>query len=125
MVPSEGDIVHNRRTLLISLIAGFAGLFSGRRTSAQQGSSLNSAEFRTGRNVVPLEDQLKNGLRVTTPGQQQYIRTVVAYVDHGQLPRAMVNLIYEWALKRNPDVPFPYFQYALRVLARKRGIHIP
>jgi hypothetical protein len=54
-----------------------------------------------------------------------YVSQVVALVDSGQLPRAMVNVVYTWALKRNPHVPLPYFQIALRALAERRGIAVP
>jgi hypothetical protein len=114
----------NRRLLIQSLIAGLAGFIPLRRLWAQEGVGLNAAERLTEQNIVALEDQLKNGLRATTPGQHMFIRLVVNSVNQGRLPRAMVLLIYEWALKRNPRVPFPYFQYALRVLARKRGVDL-
>lgn len=75
--------------------------------------------------VVSLKDQLKYGLRATTPAQYQYIDEVVALVDNGTLPRSMVNIIYQWAQKRNPRVPLPYFQIALRSVAARRGITVP
>jgi hypothetical protein len=84
----------------------------------------NQAEVNPGE-VVRLEDQLMNGLRVVTPDQRNYINQVVALVDQGQLPRAMVNVIYKWSLKRNPRVPLPYFQIALQALAERRGISVP
>lgn len=115
----------SRRLLLKSVIAGIAGLIPLRKSAAQQGNSINSAERRAAQNTVSLEDQLKNGLRVTTAKQHTFVRVVVSYVNRGRLPRAMVNLIYNWAIERNPRVPFPYFQYALRVLARKRGVNLP
>ncbi|MGN6136883.1 MAG: hypothetical protein ACTHOU_20565 [Aureliella sp.] len=84
----------------------------------------NQAERNPG-DVVRLEDQLVNGLRVVTVEQRLYVSQVVALVDSGQLPRAMVNVVYTWALKRNPHVPLPYFQIALRALAERRGIAVP
>lgn len=114
-----------RRKFLKTLFAGLASLVSVRQLRAQEGNSLNSAERLTTRNVVSLEDQLKNGLRVSRPKQQAFIKVVVHHVDHGKLPRAMVTLVYDWAIKRNPAVPFPYFQYALRALSRRRGINLP
>ncbi len=66
-----------------------------------------------------------NGLRVVTPDQRAYVNQVVALVDQGKLPRAMVNVIYVWAIKRNPRVPLPYFQFALRALAERRGVTVP
>ena len=85
----------------------------------------NQAERNPGMDVVRLEDQLMNGLRVVTIEQRIYVSQIVAMVEAGQLPRAMVNVVYTWALKRNPNVPLPYFQVALRALAERRGITVP
>ncbi len=84
----------------------------------------NLAESNPGQ-VVSLEDQLLNGLRVVTVEQRAYVHQIVALVNQGKLPRAMVNVVYVWSLKRNPHVPFPYFQIALRAMAERRGIAIP
>ena len=84
----------------------------------------NQAEGNPGQ-VVRLEDQLVNGLRVVTAEQRLYVAQVVVLVESGIMPRAMVNVVYSWALKRNPHVPFPYFQIALRALGERRGIPVP
>lgn len=106
-----------------ALPATILGLTLG-TAHAQQGTASNAAERLSERNVVPLKDQLRNGLRATTPGQFRFIDVVDLAVKQGRLPRAMVNLIYKWAIERNPSVPFPYFQYALHVLAGRRGIEL-
>lgn len=85
----------------------------------------NEAEQNPGFDTVRLEDQLQNGLRTFTPEQRQYVSQVVDLVEQGRLPRAMVNVVYTWAIKRNPNVPLPYFQIALRGLAERRGIVVP
>ncbi|MEC8557220.1 MAG: hypothetical protein VXZ82_19635 [Planctomycetota bacterium] len=105
----------NRRLLFKAMFAGVVGLIPLRSASAQQ----------IERNKVRLEDQLISGLRAATPGQKDYLRQIVALVNAGTLPRQMVNLLYTWAIKRKPKVPFPYFQFALRVLAKRRGITVP
>lgn len=84
----------------------------------------NQAEVNPGE-VVRLEDQLMNGLRVVTPDQRAYVNHIVGLVNQGRLPRAMVNVVYTWALKRNPKVPLPYFQFALQALAERRGVIVP
>lgn len=90
---------------------------------AQEGHSINSADrlSQSGR-TVPLLDQLKNGLRATRPNQEEFLQHLVAQVDQGTVPRSMVNTVYKWALQRNPRVPFPYFQVAMRELAKRRGV---
>jgi hypothetical protein len=51
-----------------------------------------------------------------------FVDQVVAKVEAGELSRAMVNVVYVWAKKRKPNIPFPYFEYVMRLLAEKRGI---
>jgi hypothetical protein len=86
------------------------------------GFDINQAEQMLDLNSVELRIQLQNGLRVFLPQQQTFLNTVLAAVDNGLIPRAMVNLVYVWSLRRNPKVPFPYFQVAVRALAARRGV---
>lgn len=121
-----GDSAMLRRRLWFkSAIAGLIAILPLRRSPAQEGNSLNSANNLGSQHIASLEDQLKNGLRVVTPEQHQFVRLVVIYVDQGKIPRAMVNLVYKWALERNPRVPFPYFEFALRALSKRRGVTLP
>lgn len=113
-----------RRHWLRAAMAGTLVLLPWRKLPAQEGVSFNGAEQDTSR-IAPLADQLKNGLRVVAPDQMQFVQVVVAYVEMGKIPRAMVNLVYKWALERNPRVPFPYFQFAMKVLAKRRGVNLP
>jgi hypothetical protein len=94
------------------------------RADAQEGFGNNFANSIDSIHLVKLEDQLRYGLRCSQPGQVEYVRTVSRAVDEGRLPRAMVNLVYRWATQRDTKVPFPYFQFALEELARRRGISI-
>lgn len=90
---------------------------------AQQGSSFNNAEqLRSSRNVTPLLDQLRVGLRVNRSEQIAFLKAVVQKVEAGELPQAMVNVVYKWAISRNEKYPFPYFQYAMLELAKRRGV---
>ncbi|MCA9127343.1 MAG: hypothetical protein KDB22_09660 [Planctomycetales bacterium] len=100
-------------------------LTSSQVSQAQQLGSNNSAEQLDSLHVVDLEDQLKNGLRVVTPQQLQFVKTVVLYVDKKRIPRAMVNLVYRWSLEKHESVPFPYFEFAMRALAKRRGVLFP
>ena len=108
-----------RRIWLKSLAIAALGWLPSQLTTAQQGTPV-----RQGRGAASLTDQLSKGLRAVTPEQFQFVNLVVARVDSGELPRGMVNLVYKWALKRNPRVPFPYFEYALKVLAERRGVRL-
>ena len=115
----------NRRLMIRSVVGGIIGCLPLRKLSSQEGFSQNGAEQLSEQNLVSLEDQLNAGLRVVTPGQRAFVTLVANYVKVGKIPRAMVTLVYTWSLKRNPRVPFPYFQFALRALAKRRGIVIP
>ena len=89
---------------------------------AQDSIDVNEAENMFSYNVVELRDQLKFGLRVAFPEQEAFVNEVVAKVDSGELSRAMVNVVFVWARKRNPRIPFPYFETVMRLLAEKRGV---
>lgn len=91
----------------------------------QDGTGYNPTNSIDSTHLSNLEDQLRFGLRCTQPAQIEYIRVIVSAVETGQIPRAMVNLVYRWALQRNPKVPLPYFQFAMRELARRRGVTLP
>jgi hypothetical protein len=89
---------------------------------AQDPLDLNEAERMFSYNTVELRDQLTYGLRVAFPEQQAFVDQVVAKVDNGEMSRAMVNVVFVWARKRKPNIPFPYFEAVMRLLAEKRGI---
>jgi hypothetical protein len=88
----------------------------------QDNYGYNEAEQMLSLNTVELKDQLNYGLRVAFTDQQMFVDQVVAKVEAGELSRAMVNVVYVWAKKRKPNIPFPYFEYVMRLLAEKRGI---
>ena len=93
--------------------------------NAQSGIDVNEAERMLVLNMVQLEDQLVKGLRLTTADQKQYIQVVLLAVQNGQIPRAMVNVVFVWSLERNAKYPFPCFRIALRTLAARRGVTLP
>lgn len=95
-----------------------------RAQSGIEGFDANIAEQMLDLNAVELRVQLQNGLRVFLPQQQAFLDTVLANVDAGRLPRAMVNMVYVWSIKRNRKVPFPYFEIAMRSLAERRGVSL-
>ncbi len=94
---------------------------------AQDGSLFDPAVFNEAEqmldiNSVELGIQLKRGLRVFLPEQEAFIDRVLVEVNAGRLSRSMVNILYLWALRRNPKVPFPYFEIVMRELASRRGV---
>jgi hypothetical protein len=88
----------------------------------QEPYSYNEAEQMLSFNTVELKDQLMFGLRVAFPDQEAFVDQVIQKVDRGELSRAMVNVIYVWSKKRKPKIPFPYFEYVMRLLADQRGV---
>ncbi|HUP79336.1 MAG TPA: hypothetical protein VM260_12365 [Pirellula sp.] len=109
---------------LSSLFAVFTTLSFG-SVFAQEGFDFNEAERMMSFNTVELKDQLYFGLRTFLPEQQAFVDEVVARVDAGELPRSMVNVVFVWSRKRNPKIPYPYFEIVLRLLAEKRGVILP
>ena len=109
---------------LSSLFTVFA-TFSPGSALAQEGIDFNEAERMMSFNTVELKDQLYFGLRTFLPEQQAFVDEVVARVDAGELPRSMVNVVFVWSRKRNPKIPYPYFEIVLRLLAEKRGVILP
>ena len=87
-------------------------------------SIFNEAERMLDVNRVELSIQLKKGLRVFLPEQEQFVDKVLLEVQNGRLSRSMVNIIYIWAIRRNPKVPFPYFEFVMRELAKQRGVNL-
>ena len=114
-----------RRLWLLTILGTALAWLPSGLARAQQGTSINSAERLGEQNVTSLSDQLTQGLRAITPEQKRFVAVVVAYVDQGVIPRAMVNLVYRWALERSENVPFPYFEYAMRTLSKRRGVALP
>ncbi len=111
-----------RRAWMGSIVASALALWPLKRAASQAvGNSTGIGDS----NTEFLEEQLRTGLRVVTEGQRRYIDQIVMLVRQGRLPRPLVNLVARWAVERNPSVPFPYFQYALRVLAKRRRISVP
>ena len=115
------------KKLSLALAGGCIWLALGGEAAAQDSSlfdpgMFNEAESMLDINTVELSIQLKRGLRVFLPEQEAFIDRVLAEVNAGRLSRSMVNVLYVWALRRNPRVPFPYFEIVMRELAARRGV---
>lgn len=123
-----GNLPRSRRHLVGFLVFGLVlvltsyGRLHLETANAQEGFNPNDAERMMSSNVVELKEQLYFGLRTFRPEQRAFLDQVVAKVESKEISRAMVNVIFLWAQKRNPKVPFPYFEIALKLLAEKRGV---
>lgn len=77
----------------------------------------------SGIEVAGLKDQLSAGLRARLPSEFTFIAIVVDKVEANELPLDMVMSTFQWARRKLP-YPFPYFEHALRVRARGKGIQL-
>lgn len=108
-----------RHALVVAVATTALGLD---RAQTQEPYGYNEAEHMLSLSTVELKDQLMFGLRVAFPEQEAFVDQVIQKVDQGVLSRAMVNVVYVWSKKRKPKIPFPYFEYVLRLLADDRGV---
>jgi hypothetical protein len=70
------------------------------------------------------EELLKFGLKCRRPVEFAFVNLVVQKVNEGKLPKAMVLAAFDYARKRREDIPFPYFEAALRRLADSIGVSL-
>lgn len=75
--------------------------------------------------LATLEEQLINRLKATTDERRNYVRLIVRNVESGRLTPRLVIAIERYAIRRNPEFPFPFFERALRFEAAKIGVSLP
>ena len=96
----------------------------GQVSTAQAQITDKTAVPATGNRVATLEEQLINQLRATTEDRKAYIRLVVQLVNSGQFEQRYLLAIERYAIRKNSQFPFPYFERAMRFEADKRGIEL-
>jgi hypothetical protein len=112
--PSRPSIVlSSALSLATSLLAGVAPL------AAAAPPQTAAAEGRLG--VANLADRLKNGLRVQTPRDMAFCDAVAARVREGEIPVAVVDATFAWAIQRGRKYPFPAFEHVMRIKAAHLG----
>ncbi len=109
---------------LIGLVCSVPAKAIAQDSSLFDASLFNEAERMLDVNTVELSIQLKRGLRVFLPEQEQFIDRLIVEVNNKRISRSMVNVIFIWAQRRNPKVPFPYFELVMRELAKQRGVQL-
>ena len=72
-----------------------------------------------------LEEQLLNRLKATRDDQRGYVKHIVALTKNGKLDRKLVVAVERYALRRNAQYPFPFFERALKYEAAKRRVVLP
>ncbi|WP_235033222.1 hypothetical protein [Rubripirellula obstinata] len=111
------------RSSAIAFAGVLAVLVSTQSASAQitPGRTLSASRDP----LATLEEQLVNRLRATALDQRAYLKFVVKQVREGKLDIKLVVGIERYAIRRNPSLPFLYFERALRFEAGKRGVALP
>ena len=71
-----------------------------------------------------LKEELRYGLRARRPRELAFLDRVVELVENGQLSRSLVRGTLAWARQRNAHQPFPYFEFGLRIRAKRLGVSI-
>ena len=74
--------------------------------------------------VAELKDQLEKGLRARRPVEFAFIGRIVDLVEQRKLELKLVMGTFQWARKRDPFFPFPYFERAIRLRAARVGVDI-
>jgi hypothetical protein len=101
--------------ILISGLAILAAAPAAGQTAAEIVSDGSGIE------VAGLKDQLTAGLRARLPSEFTFIEIVIEKVEADELPLDMVMSTFLWARRKLP-YPFPYFEHALRLRAKNKGI---
>ena len=74
--------------------------------------------------VADLEQQLTSGLKIRLEEEQKFVDAVIVLVEQKRLPVSLVKSAFHWSRRKNPKVPYPYFERAMRLTAEKIGVAI-
>ena len=119
--PNRLDVTMTRQLHLaiLALIMICSGSIASAQITAPRSSSAQADRYDN------LQDQLVNRLRATRDDQQAYIDYLIKLLRKGRLETKLVVAIERYAMRRNRDYPFPFFERALRYEASKRGVALP
>jgi hypothetical protein len=106
------------RFLAAAIVA--CGLFGSSAAMARPADPTPSDESGTS-STPTFQQTLEKGLKARRPEEFAFIRTVVHKVDHGELPRDLVESTFLWARSKG-GLSFEYFRKGLTVRAQKIGI---
>tara|TARA_R110002049_G_scaffold27321_2_gene94134 strand:- start:294136 stop:294528 length:393 start_codon:yes stop_codon:yes gene_type:complete len=113
----------NRLTLplIVSIITGFLGWSSTATAQITTPRVIGSSNIR----IANLDEQLTNRLRAISVEQRNYIRYIIRQVELKKLDVKLIVAVERYALRKNPEFPFPFFERAIRFEASKRGVSLP
>ncbi len=112
-------MIRTTRLLLFSASLVLGTTFASAQIT--QARILSASPDRT----ANLTEQLVNRLRAFDEEKRSYVAMVVKKVDEGILDARLVIAVQSYAIQRNREFPFPYFERALRYEAGKRGVPLP
>ena len=75
-----------------------------------------------GAQIANLQEQLEKGLQARYNREFLFVRRVVTMVEKEQLPLSLVRGTFNWTREKHKKYPFPYFERALKIRARRIGI---
>jgi hypothetical protein len=112
--------------MLLRCLSVVCVLLCAALASAQDefGSNAIATDAQGGTIVADLEQQLMAGLKVRRDVEKAFVLKVVELVEQKVLPVSIVKSSFHWARRKNPKVPFPYFERSLRITADKIGVEI-
>jgi len=80
-----------------------------------------AADPVSGAAITDLKSLLEKGLKARRQVEFDFVATVVAKVDSGELPESLVRSTFYWA-RQKPSDNFQYFQFGIRERAKRIGV---
>ncbi len=83
-----------------------------------------AASRLTADDIASLRDTLRAGLKCRRDEEFEFVDKVIELVIAGKLPTELVLNTMRYAQGKRTDIPFPYFEAALRLRAEKIGVDL-
>jgi hypothetical protein len=80
--------------------------------------------FADGTRVADLSDTLRAGLKCRRLVEFEFVALVVQKVESKELSRDVVLSMFDYARKRRPHQPFPYFEAGMKKRAAAIGVEL-
>ncbi len=77
-----------------------------------------------GKKAADLSETLRFGLKCRRPVEFEFVALVVEKVDDKELPRDLVLSMFDYARRKRPNQPFPYFEAGMKKRAEAIGVQL-
>ena len=94
------------------------------RNSFSRQTAIRQRGVGLGARSVTLQEMLEKGLKARRPEEFAFIQRIVTQVDQNTLSTPLVQSTFDWARRRQPHIPYPYFERALKIRAARLGIRV-